>query len=880
MSQTLTKWHTERYGPPSEFGYEKLIPLFKAEKWDPDGLVKFFKENGARFIMPVACHHDNFDMYDSFHPWNSVKMGPKRDTLKEWKEAATKHGLKFGVSTHLYWSPRFLMAARKYQKPGTPEWQFFNMDYSPMGYATQDSWNEHWYARCWDVIEKYDPDMFNNDSPYPKIGGGKGLGIKLFTDYINRDLEENNGKQTVVLSFKDAKVDKAAFTYNLERGSAAEIKPEPWMWATDLSGNWFYRKGAVNKMSIPVMVGNAIDAISKNGVVMLNIALRGDGTLPENQAAYLTAIGDFLKINGEGIYGTRPWKTFGEGPLKMKDGRQGENHKDFTQEDIRFTTKGDTLYAFVLATPTSDVVIKTLAQGGVYDGDIGTISLLGSAETLTWERSAEASTIQLPKTLPDQPVIGFRISSASEQKRATRYPKFSWDKVPVAFHFGKSEALLTEAEAKFVASRSNFICLEKGHGSKQFGDTETGIEQEAQQLKKLNPNMKVIFYWNTFLDYDMYKAHVATFLVGVQENSYFIYNWGYRMELGCLEWYPEFDKPLGEPLGDMLRDGWTLSRKFKHASVWVNLETREADIQWHSSADQETTQQSKYLDTGGQRKLEILYKKASGQDLFLDLYYPTENRAEKCPVIVFTHGGGWAAGSRYKVANGAFAPVFQQLVKEGFAVAPVSYRLTKKDSNVAIRDCVIDCKDAIRFLAQNSESLGIDPMRVYVMGDSAGGQIAQMLLLSSPGSLPGDPALAGATYKMVAGVSWYGPCDFEKTDLFNHDDRPDFRDRFGPRIMRTDSKPGDKLRLYREISPINYLTQASPPLLMIQGDKDTTIPVKHAYYMQEKAEKLQAPVEIMIIKNAGHNWRKVDADIAPSRDVIIERTVQYFVDHL
>lgn len=123
----------------------------------------------------------------------------------------------------------------------------------------------------------------------------------------------------------------------------------------------------------------------------------------------------------------------------------------------------------------------------------------------------------------------------------------------------------------------------------------------------------------------------------------------------------------------------------------------------------------------------------------------------------------------------------------------------------------------------------------------------------------GGPALAGSSYKMVAGVSWYGPCDFEKTDLFNHDDREGFRDRFGPRILKPDTKPEDKLALYREMSPINYLTKNSPPLLMIQGDKDTTIPVEHAYYMQGKAESLQAPVEIMIIKNAGHNWREVDA---------------------
>ena len=409
MSEILTKWHTERYGHPSEFGYEDLIPLFKAEKWDPDALVKFVKDNGARFIMPVACHHDNFDMYDSFHPWNSVKMGPKRDTLQEWKAAARKHGLKFGVSTHLYWSPRFFANARKYQKPGTLEWKLFNMDYDQRGYATQDSWNEHWYARCWEIIEKYDPDMFNNDSPYPKIGGGKGLGIKLFTDYLNRDRKENDGKQTVVLSFKDANADRTAFTYNLERGGAGDIKPEPWMWATDLSGGWFYRKTAVNRMSIPVMVGNAVDAISKNGVVMLNVALKGDGTIPEKQAAYLTAFGDFLKTSGEGIYGSRPWKTFGEGPLQVKDGRQGENHKEFSQQDIRFTTKDGVLYAFVLAPPTEDIVINTLASGGLLESEIADIQLMGSDEKINWKRSKDGLTITLPRALPRMLVVGFSI---------------------------------------------------------------------------------------------------------------------------------------------------------------------------------------------------------------------------------------------------------------------------------------------------------------------------------------------------------------------------------------------------------------------------------------------------------------------------------------
>ena len=289
-------------------------------------------------------------------------------------------------------------------------------------------------------------------------------------------------------------------------------------------------------------------------------------------------------------------------------------------------------------------------------------------------------------------------------------------------------------------------------------------------------------------------------------------------------------------------------------------------------------QRSKYLETGGERKLEVVYKNVSGRDLKLDLYYPVDKRSPKCPVVVFTHGGGWAAGSRYKAASGPFAIVFGELVKHGIAVVPVTYRLAKKDSNVAMRDCVIDCKDAVRYLASNCESLGIDPMRICVMGDSAGGHIAQMLLLASPEQLPGDPALARAYYQMVAGVSWYGPCDFEKVELFNHDDRADFRDRFSARILGSDSGPTDKLTRYREVSPINYLRKSSPPLLMIQGDKDTTIPVEHAYYMKQKAEAAQAPVEIMIIKNSGHNWRKVDAEIEPSREEIIDATVKFFVD--
>ncbi|MBU2877921.1 MULTISPECIES: alpha-L-fucosidase [Aliiglaciecola] len=406
---TLTQWHTKRYGHPSEFGYEKFIPSFKAENWDPEGLVKFFKQNGARFIMPVATHHDNFDMYDSSHPWNAVDMGPKRDTIQEWKDAATKYGLKFGVSTHLYWAPRFFNAARQYQKPNTLEWQLFAMDYHPTEFASQQTWNKHWFERSWELIEKYDPDMFNNDSPYPSDEFGDVSGVALFSDFINRDLLENNGKQTRVLSFKDAKKDKAAFTYNLERGMFGEIQTHPWMWATDVSGNWFYRKNLITKMSVPVLLGNAVDAISKNGVVMMNVALRGDGTLPEEQAAYIRAFGDWININGEGIYATRPWKIFGEGPLKIVTKRAGENLKAFSAQDIRFTYKDNILFAFVLAPPENDIQIKALKNAGLLNKNIQSISMLGSDEKIHWHRNKNGLTIKLPETLPQQPVIGFKI---------------------------------------------------------------------------------------------------------------------------------------------------------------------------------------------------------------------------------------------------------------------------------------------------------------------------------------------------------------------------------------------------------------------------------------------------------------------------------------
>ena len=284
---------------------------------------------------------------------------------------------------------------------------------------------------------------------------------------------------------------------------------------------------------------------------------------------------------------------------------------------------------------------------------------------------------------------------------------------------------------------------------------------------------------------------------------------------------------------------------------------------------------------------DIVYKTTAAGELHLDLFYPATELVGAYPLVVYTHGGGWAAGSKNKAqgrsnkAQGRsdIARTVRGLTEAGFCVAAVQYRLCK-NGETSIRDCVTDSMDAVRYLAKQGEALHLDASRVFTYGDSAGGQLAQMLLLTQPEDFPGAAELAGQRYTMRAGVSWYGPCDFEKTELFNHDGRAKFRDRFGPRVLKSDTPPADKLRLYREVSPVNYLRKDSPPLLMIQGDKDTTIPVHHAYYMQEQAKACAAPVELLIVKNAGHNWRVVDAAIEPTLDDIIQRTVDFLVGEL
>lgn len=279
-------------------------------------------------------------------------------------------------------------------------------------------------------------------------------------------------------------------------------------------------------------------------------------------------------------------------------------------------------------------------------------------------------------------------------------------------------------------------------------------------------------------------------------------------------------------------------------------------------------------------RAEIVYKTTDAGPLRLDLHYPAEPRpGEMIPFVVFTHGGGWSAGDKTIGDRGVRFMGVQALNAEGFCVASVDYRLCTADGPITVRDCVTDAKDALRFLAKNAATYSLDAQRIFVWGDSAGGHLAQMLLLSPPESFPGDPALSDAVYRLVAGVSWYGPCDFERIELFNAPGETDARDRFGARILRPGADDATRLAAYREVSPVNYLRAQSPPLLMMQGDLDPTIPVHHAHYMKERADRVKAPVEIFIVKNSGHNWREVGGPIAPSLGEVMTKTASFLKHH-
>ncbi|WP_066217782.1 alpha/beta hydrolase fold domain-containing protein [Formosa haliotis] len=310
--------------------------------------------------------------------------------------------------------------------------------------------------------------------------------------------------------------------------------------------------------------------------------------------------------------------------------------------------------------------------------------------------------------------------------------------------------------------------------------------------------------------------------------------------------------------------------------VWKQIKAYDTDNSGTLTLKEFYKYDIPYLKTAGKIKLNIKYKSTPEEGLYLDIYYPEAKIGnKKYPIMLYTHGGGWFNGSKENIVRPPVKYPFIELVKQGFAVVSINYRLTRQKS-VLMRDCVIDAMDAVRYLSKHADELSLDQNQVYVLGDSAGGHIAQMLTLADPNDFKGDEQLFGNPYKVIAGVSWYGPSDFTIKALFETDDPSKDPDRFSSRISKTESDSTKIKAMYKEMSPIFYLTKNSPPLFMMAADNDTTIPVGHATHMKAQADRIGANVEVFIVKQAGHNWRKAGGDIVPPLDDITKLTVAFF----
>jgi len=412
------KYHLEHYGHPSVFGYKDIIPLWKAEKWDPEKLMELYKKTGAKYFVSMGTHHDNFFLWNSaIHKWNAVNMGPKKDVVGIWQAAAKKQGLKFGVSEHLGASFTWFQTAHLADKQGPKA----GIPYDGADPAFSDLYHEattpddkgwltnnlifqvEWFRSIKELIDNYHPDLLYSDSGMP-FGD---IGRSLIAHYYNQDIERNNGTQSAVYTCKQ--ISGGKWVEDLERGVKDTANAYPWQTDTSI-GDWYYRTGQKYKTGTEV-IRMLVDIVSKTGNLLLNVVQTPEGDLEPDMLKILGEIGVWTAANGEGIYGTRPWKIYGEKPAgqpAVKKARFDENYK-FTSEDIRFTTKDGILYAFCLGIPSGDIRIKSLGKTSKYlDMPVASVTILGTGTKVRWTQTDDGMIIKKPK-LPEWQVPGFKI---------------------------------------------------------------------------------------------------------------------------------------------------------------------------------------------------------------------------------------------------------------------------------------------------------------------------------------------------------------------------------------------------------------------------------------------------------------------------------------
>jgi len=416
------KYHLATYGPQDKFGYKDFIPMFKAEHFDPVAWAVLFKKAGAKYVVPVAEHHDGFAMYDSgLSDWTAAKMGPHRDIVGELAKAVRAEGLEFGVSSHRVEHNFFLGVGRSIpsdvndpqyaafygpahtwlsNKPGTP----LDNDFTYVSFA----WANDWLARAAELVEKYHPDYVFFDWWIGQASIRPNL-TRFAAFCYNSSLKY--GDHVGVITYKDYAMPEHSAVLDIERGQLGEIRPLYWQTDTSVSNrSWGYIKDDTFK-SPQFIVHQLIDIVSKNGNLLLNIGPRSDGTIPEPVQQVLLDVGAWLNINGEAIYGTRPWRTYGEGPTKVAAGSFHDFETgNYTPEDFRFTTKGDVLYAIGLGWPANgEAVIRSLAlETGT--APVETVALVGSDAKVQFEQRADGLHVQLPAQRPAKYAYALRVT--------------------------------------------------------------------------------------------------------------------------------------------------------------------------------------------------------------------------------------------------------------------------------------------------------------------------------------------------------------------------------------------------------------------------------------------------------------------------------------
>lgn len=416
--------HRTTYGDQAVFGYADFIDRFTASEFDPAAWAETFRRAGAQFVVPTAEHHDGFPLYDSgITRWNAARMGPKRDLIGELGEAVRRAGMVFGVSSHRAEHWWFMNGGRTFpsdvQDPTRAD--FYGPAQSDQ-LPPNDDFLEDWLVRCCEIVDRYQPQLFWFDwwieqpvfEPYLR---------EFASYYANR---ATDWRREVAINFKHHAFPPGVGVFDVERGQLAGIRDEFWQTDTAVAKNsWGYTEN--NDYKRPAdLIGDLVDIVSKNGALLLNVGPRADGVIPEEDVVVLTAIGDWLLVNGEAIYGTRPWRIFGEGPTEVVEGSfQDTARQPFTAADIRFTQRTSLsdgkarylLYATALAVPEHRrLEIVSLGRNAEYaPGEIRDVSLVTGAwrqePPLEYEWRDRALIVNLPDDLPGSHAVSIRIET-------------------------------------------------------------------------------------------------------------------------------------------------------------------------------------------------------------------------------------------------------------------------------------------------------------------------------------------------------------------------------------------------------------------------------------------------------------------------------------